>query len=153
MTVYVDPGCCGCKAQKVYPDNDFNKLDDMNQKLVRSADNDDPESCYNLGKNLIEGQYGFPVMLNLGENYLLKAVKKDHVEALIYYSQVLQDGNKIPKNEKKAKKYLERAAKKGSSIAHVRLGQFYLDSNESKKAVKELKKGVKQNNSEAMIYI
>lgn len=153
MTVYVDPGCCGCKAQKVYPDNDFNKLDNMNQKLVRSADNDDPESCYNLGKNLIEGQYGFPVMLNLGENYLLKAVKKDHVEALIYYAQVLQDGDKIPRNEKKAKKYLERAAKKGSSIARVRLGQFYLDSNEPKKAVKELKKGVKQNNSEAMICL
>lgn len=153
MTVYVEPGCCGCKAQKIYPESDFARLNEQNQKLVKSADEGDPESCYNLGKSLIEGEYGFPIMLNLGENYLLKAVKQDHVEALIYYSQVLQDGDKIPRNEKKAKKHLERAVKKGSSIAHVRLGQLYLDTNETKKGVKELQKGVKQNNSEAMMLL
>ncbi|OHT15411.1 hypothetical protein TRFO_42533 [Tritrichomonas foetus] len=103
-------------------------------------------------------------MLNLGESYLLKAVKKDHVESLIFYGLQLSKGDKLPKDDKKSQKYFQKAAKKGSSEAHVRIGQYLVDSamsdntkgnknNILKKAAKEFQIAVKQNNSEAMMEL
>lgn len=151
MAVYVEPGCCGGGVATTFPDAEYQNLDAFNQKLVRNAEQGDPESCYQLGKDLIEGQNGFPIMLNLGEHFLLQSTKENHVESLLYYGQVLNQGDKIPKNEKKAQKCFKKAASKGSSEAHVRIGQIYVEENNIKKAIKEFKTGIKNNNSQAMM--
>ncbi|KAK8840176.1 hypothetical protein M9Y10_031116 [Tritrichomonas musculus] len=95
------------KPEKLYPADDLIELSEKCQHLVTQAEND-PEKQFHIGTYLIEGKNGFPKKIDLGVKYLERSISGKFIESTIYLSKMLIDGEIIPKNIKKAKKYLSK---------------------------------------------
>lgn len=144
---------CGCyfKHRKVSQNTEPPSISNVPQNIVDKANFDDPESCFILSKLLFENSTAYNPAL--GEHYLQKSVQAGFSDAILYYSEILHNGSKILKDDKKAEKYLKLAIKKDILTAPIQLSEFYFDSFKYKKGIKILKKSAKKNNTKSMIYL
>ena len=95
------------KTEKLYPAADLVKLNDDCKYLVIQAENDAEKQFY-IGTYLIEGKNGFPIKIDLGVKYLERSISGKYIESAFYLSMMLFEGKIIPKDLKKAKKYLTK---------------------------------------------
>ena len=93
------------KPKKLYPADEFIKLNDSCKYFVTQAEND-PKKQFLIGCYLIEGNNNFPKKIDLGIKYLEKSIQGKYIESALYLSNMLLKGDIIPKDLKKAKKYL-----------------------------------------------
>lgn len=143
--------CLVCGHQKVHKSIEPSKIENIDQDLVDEANYGDSESCYILSQILLEEPEHYNP--ELGEYYLSKSAESGFGEAILYYSKQLHIGTKIRKSDTKAKKYLKSAIKKGIPKSAKQLSKLYFDLNKNKKGVKVLKKSVKNNDTDSMIYL
>lgn len=75
---------------------DYIKLNEDCKKIVKDAECN-YENQFKLGQYLIEGQYHFPINVQLGIKYLKNSFKNGCIDALIYYCKMFIKGYIVPK--------------------------------------------------------
>ncbi|KAK8897369.1 hypothetical protein M9Y10_015313 [Tritrichomonas musculus] len=133
-----------------YPIDEFNKLDQSCQNLVKMAKSD-PGKQFIVGRYLIEGGGNFPQNIEIGMKYLQKSVSENCTESLMYYCQMLIQGKLIPRDIEKAKRYLKKNLKDNKD-ARVSLlyGQLMKKESKFSDAKKFFEKSAKLGNKQAM---
>ena len=130
------------------------QLSNENKALVKSADKDDNEACFKVGKSLIEGNNGFPTKINDGISYLTKSAKSNHVDSLMFLADLYSspDGP-VPQDMKQAKSLYFEAAQNGSSRGMVKLGIILQQQKppDYAGAARLFKKASDLNDGEAML--
>lgn len=105
----------------LYPYELMIQLSEECQQLIKDSE-DNPEFRYLVGKYSIENQKGFPMNTEIGIQYLKKSMKEGCIRANLYYSQILIRGKIIRKNQKKAKKYIEKILGEKNAEAYLLYG-------------------------------
>ena len=95
------------KQEKLYPAADLIELNEDCKYLVTQAENDAEKQFY-IGTYLIEGKNGFPIKIDLGVKYFERSISGKFIESAIYLSMMLFEGKLIPKDLKRAKKFLSK---------------------------------------------
>lgn len=132
----------------VFPANDFRNLDEEGKQLVTAAEYN-PELQFLVGKNLIEQLEGFPKNTQLGVKYIKNSMECECCDSILYYCQLLIDGQIIPKDVKKAKKDLKKSFKLNDSRLYLLYGKILMKENNPSKAKKYFNKASKGGNAEA----
>lgn len=98
-------------------------LSTENKALLKNADKDDNNACYEIGKNLIDGSNGFPKLINEGIQYLTRAAKNAHIDSLLYLGDLYSspDGP-VQQDMTQAKSLYFEATTHGNARAMVKLG-------------------------------
>ena len=134
--------------QELYPSEEFVKLNEKCQNLVREAEKSS-EKQFLVGKKIFEGDE-FPQNVEIGIRYLKKAISEGSIESSIYYSRLLIEGKVVPRDLDKAKKYLEKYAESKNTNIDVLLGIIQLKEKNYEEALNLFKKASQDGNSEAM---
>ena len=134
--------------EKLFPTDDFNKLDKKCQKSVVEAE-DDADKQFYIGSYLIEGKNNFPLNVNLGIKYFERSIQGGNIESLLYLSKMLIEGKYIPKDYARAKKLLYTYLKKDKRALNL-YGQVLLRERNYKEAKKYFKEGAEKDEPACM---
>lgn len=105
----------------------FNELDSSCQSLILDIEDGKEDSIVIVAQGFVEGSNDFPKETDIGIKYFEYAISKKNVEAMENYGKLLFQGEIIPKDEEKAVKILDEAAKKyNSSNAKLQLSKIIL---------------------------
>lgn len=85
--------------------------------------------------------------------YYLIAAKQGDLLGQIYVSGMYEEGRGVPKSNRKAVYWLEKAAQQGDPIALYRMGCFYKGLYREKKAMSYLHKSAAQGNCESLFKL
>ena len=86
------------KSKLTFPEDIYDKLEVDCQKLVREAEEGDPETQFLVGKFLFEGSNNFPQNNEIAIDYLVEAINNGSIESAFYYCQIILDG-KLSQND------------------------------------------------------
>lgn len=112
-------------SPKISDTFDKSKLSSEGLQMIEDADNGNPESCFQVGKNLIDGVQNFPENHHAGIRYIKQASTNGSVEAKNYYALLLIDGEIISQDIEIATSNLKEGAELGNSDSMVYLGLLY----------------------------
>lgn len=79
----------------------FDKLDELCQNKVKSAELGEENDLVYVARGFIEGNNGFPQKVDLGIEFLKYGLKLKNVEAMQLYGSFLLNGIFVTKNEEK----------------------------------------------------
>lgn len=131
-----------------FPIDDLRKLNEKGKNLISIAEYN-PDFQFLVGKNLIEGLEDFPKNPQLGIKYIKNSMECECCDAVLYYCQLLVDGQVIPKDIKKAKKELKKNFKLNDSRLYFLYGKILAKENKLSEAKKYFKEAAKEGNAEA----
>mgnify|MGYP001059381382 FL=1 len=93
---------------------EYVKLDKECKKLVDEAEND-ADKQFQVGFCLIEGEQNFPFRTEIGIMYLKESIRKDNVDAAVYYSRMLIKAELVPRDLECAEEILNKYSLKEST--------------------------------------
>lgn len=137
----------GITKEKLFPGDKYNKLSEDCQRLVCEAEND-PEKQYHIGTLLIEGKDGFPMNVNLAVKYFERSIAGGNIDSALYLSEMLFEGEIIPQDLNKAKKYLSAHLKDDRTF--LLYGKILMKINKKKEARQYFQKGAEKGDPESM---
>lgn len=94
-------------------------------QLIDEADEGNLESCFQVGKNLIEGDNDFPENKEIGLLYIKQASEKGNIDASNYYANLLLEGKIIHQDIERATLILQKNVENGNSDSMIYLALLY----------------------------
>lgn len=119
-----------------------------NSHLLDDALNNDPEAQYTLAHLYLKGKGGIEFDVEEGIKLLEQAAAAEHGEAAFDLALLYLNGTKVRKDNKKALKWLTRAADLGQVDGQYFLGMAYQQSDMAV-ALQWLKKAAKNGHKDA----
>ncbi|KAK8892762.1 hypothetical protein M9Y10_030003 [Tritrichomonas musculus] len=132
-----------------YPKMWKNLLNKRCQFLLQQAEND-PFAQFEVGSYIIEGKENFPKSTEVGIMLLQKSIQEGCIDAAIYYSRMLIEGNIISRDLSEASKILKKYSSDSNSTVILLYGMIKKKSKDYQKAHYYIKESAKLGNSEAM---
>ena len=129
--------------------SEYNKLSSSAQKIVTKAI-DVPKKQFEVGKNLINGQNGYPKNVQTGIQYLKEAIEGEKIDAVILYNRMLIIGNKIECYIEKAKENLKKFEDLNNLDIIFLQAKIERKEKNNEKSIELLKKAIELENAEAM---
>lgn len=137
------------KNKIFYPQEEYEQLNHECQALIHEAETSLDTQFY-IGKCLIDGKGNFPQNTAIGINYLENAISKGSIDAVLYYSKMLIEGEIIPRDTLKAKKYLKKYLKQNNASIFLLYGKIKKMSKKYTSALKYFEKASKGGNAQGM---
>lgn len=103
-----------------------------NDELLKLANHDNAEACYQIGSAYYSGNRGYEVNHKKGTEWIMRAAKLGDITAQCELGKIFLNGDEITsKDFDKAYFWIEKAAKNGNGNAQCMMGVKYLNDLES----------------------
>lgn len=117
----------------IFPSSLYIKLDSQCQSIINEAESGDFNSIHSIVINLIYGKKGFPTDPELAILYLKEGIKLGDTKSMLFYGDMLIEGELIPQNYKAAVnlyRQVVQANDKNCLEGKVKLYQLQLSNDE-----------------------
>ena len=133
-----------------FPLKYLNSISEESLEIVRMAEEGDINKQFEVGRNLIEGRYDFPIDVEIGISFLRNSIDKGNKDSLIYYINMLIKGKVIHKYHKKALKLINKHFLEDDFTHSFLMGKLLKNEKRYQEAAECFKQSMKFNDSDSI---